>query len=623
MYHPRGTLSCRHSLVVGNFLESHIPSQYKGEIADTVRELLSFDQSPTRAYLQLIKIVVCLVANNFVSRKYETVADADSRDPLIGFFRWICAEHHMWLLFQLFDLDLPGFDILAERLLVFAARSGDEQLLRRMLEENINLDVPAWICGGIRMTALHEAVRCQNVGMIRLLLKKSACVDGYASLGASRDWHWDMAPLELLLHPAQNARYPTYGLGRIDPNIVLILLDAGAEVHEPDRFTGLTVLQKSIHLGLDDLASMILDRRTLTGVAISPRDNCSRARETLLQTASRTDNFTLVQRLLESDSHALELDRHFRIRRLNDRMSDVSKLFVSPEQFAVRNKNKNMLNLFLNHGGELDPTYPKFRSDWLERACHRGPRDLLTIVAFSPLQEATQEADMDFLNYLLDLGASLNNPQFPALPIAAKFGNLRLCKFLCAKGARVDRVSNGLPNVTALQAAASSGNLDVMRFLFATGAHVNEPALEFGGFTALQGAIHYQSMPAVKLLLEQGAEVNAPTRCGGQSALQRAIGIQNEELVVLLLNQGADVNYRDPGGESALLVALSSKCLGLVDILLKSGASFSVLGLHQIGLSMSSRRTLETRLSLHTLETILKAEEKSNRGTEAKALGKP
>ena len=588
--------------MVGRFLDSHIPSQYKGEVANTVRELLSFDRSPTKAYLQLIKITVCLVSNNLLPRKWETVAESEAKDPLIAFFRWINAEHHMWLLLQLLDVPLLGFDIMAERLLVFAARFGDEQLLGQVLEKNIDVNVPAWTCGKISMTALHEAVRCQNASIVQQLLKNGACVDGSPR---TDPWLNPVTPLGLLLHPVQNARYATYGLGSINLGIVETLLHAGAKVDEADELTRLTILQKSIDLGLDELTYLILDHRPLTKNSFTISDRI--VRETLLQTASRKNSITPVQRLLELDSQALELDRSSRMRYIDS--GNLSTRLISPEQYAVRNKNVGMLHLLLKHGAELDPVSSELSSD--EVISRRGydgkdPWESFAINAFSPLQEATKEADMDLLIYLLDLGANINNSQFPALPIAAGNGDSRLCRFLCTKGADVNLVPTRCINPTALQAAASSGNIDTLRLFISLGVDVNEPPRSRELGTALQLAVESQSLPAIELLLEEGADVNvATTYFWGKSALQRAVEVQNEELVVSLLNVGADVNYRDLGDQSILLTALCSKSLKIVDTLLTAGATHSPSDLRF--------HYLYDRESLQTLEAILNAEEELNR----------
>ena len=514
----------------------------------------------------------------------------------------------MWLLLQLSNTSLPGFDIMAERLLVFAARSGDEQLLGRMLEKSINVNVPAWVYGGISMTALHEAVRCQNANIMQQLLKKGARVDG--NLREGRGWVKPVTPLGFLLHPVQNARCSRYGLGSINMGIVDILLQAGAEVDEADNLTGLTVLQKSIDLGIDELTNLVLDHQPLSSKSYAISDKI--ARETLLQTASRKDNITLMERLV--DSQALRLERSFRTQCLS--YDTVLTRLISPEQYAVRNKNKDMLRLLLKHGLQLEPVCPDDRS--VENInMHRAHNSnnsggSFSTRAFSPLQEATKEADMDFLIYLLDIGADINNPQFPPLPIAAENGDLRICRFLCMRGADVNLVLTGPSNATALQAAATSGNADLLRLLISLGADVNEPPLGFQDCTALLLAVESQSLPATELLLEKGAEVNAASDLHALSALQWAVQIQYKDLVVLLLDAGADVEYRNLNGQSALLMALTGKSVEIVGILSAAGATLFPLDLKCNG--------LDSMESLKTLENILKAEEKSNRKFEGKSL---
>ena len=255
----RHQLSCpeisRPSIVVGRLLDSCIPSYYKGEVAQTIRELLSYCLSPVRAHLQLMKIVLCLVANNMLPNRWESVSDAEEKDPLIGFFHWIRAERYIPVLFQLLDFQLPATNILKDRLLVFAARVEDKQLLRSVLDRGARIDTVAWICYDVHMTAMHEAVKCQNLDVVQMLLHAGARVDGSAP--SISPYYREVTPLGLLLYPAQKIRLSKYWLGPVDANLVKILIEAGADLHYVDGLTNLTALQKSMYLGPDDLINMI------------------------------------------------------------------------------------------------------------------------------------------------------------------------------------------------------------------------------------------------------------------------------------------------------------------------------------------------------------------------------
>ena len=250
----------------------------------------------------------------------------------------------------------------------------------------------------------------------------------------------------------------------------------------------------------------------------------------------------IIQQLLILNPHAVQEDKTLRTQLAEACIPTrrPEKHLISPMQYAVRNKNKLLLLLLQEHGAELNPSFPDDLLEWT--ICSTSIDEWKPL---SPLQEAINEADKDISLLLVIMGADISDRWFPALPIAAKNGDLRSCEFLCKLGANL----NSVPPMNAIQVAAASGNVDVTDYLITLGADINAPAGPGPcGVTALQAAVQHGHFKMASMLLEKGADINANKR--SVSALQRALRNQNEDLVGLLSSYTPGLDLADNYYES-------------------------------------------------------------------------
>ncbi|MDR0140170.1 ankyrin repeat domain-containing protein [Metabacillus idriensis] len=121
---------------------------------------------------------------------------------------------------------------------------------------------------------------------------------------------------------------------------------------------------------------------------------------------------------------------------------------------------------------------------------------------WTPLHWATQECQMEIIQYLLFKGANINskdNNGFSPLYQAASEGRIKLVDFLIDKGAEIDiRSSNG---TTPLIIASCYGHLESVKYLVGKGADIN--VKEDKGNTALSFAVQYGNEKVALFLKEQ------------------------------------------------------------------------------------------------------------------------
>jgi ankyrin repeat protein len=124
------------------------------------------------------------------------------------------------------------------------------------------------------------------------------------------------------------------------------------------------------------------------------------------------------------------------------------------------------------------------------------------------------------------------------LHYAAQAGNSDVVQLLLQAGAKVDAQSKY--HLTPLHEAASKGQAAAATLLLAAGANVN--AGDIFGMTPLFDGVEAGSLDMVKLLLAHGAAVNNAKPDPDASPLGAAVSKGTPEMVKLLISGGADVN---------------------------------------------------------------------------------
>ncbi len=105
-----------------------------------------------------------------------------------------------------------------------------------------------------------------------------------------------------------------------------------------------------------------------------------------------------------------------------------------------------------------------------------------------------KDMDINYVKYLIKLGADVQTDKNFCLHAACKRGNLKLVKLLVEKGADVHALSD-----MAIQYAAKHGHLDVVKYLVKKGADIYAD----GGYPLTSAAL-YGHEDVVKYLLKVG-----------------------------------------------------------------------------------------------------------------------
>ncbi|KAK7440465.1 hypothetical protein VKT23_017105 [Stygiomarasmius scandens] len=225
--------------------------------------------------------------------------------------------------------------------------------------------------------------------------------------------------------------------------------------------------------------------------------------DTALIVASKQGNFDVVKLLIDKGADVNALNGTLWLR-------------DTPLNAAARGEHIQVIKLLVQSGANVYPLLYAIRHGELDRV------KLLMLNGAShewALHAAAEYQMIDFMRFLLDLGADVNARDAygkTLLEDVTRDGEENIIKLLIEKGADVN-VEGGYR--TALQAAAYHGQLGTVKLLIAKGADVNAEAGAYG--TALEIAAHAGCLDMVRFLLESGADAKVKGGLYG-SAIQAA-----------------------------------------------------------------------------------------------------
>jgi ankyrin repeat protein len=445
------------------------------------------------------------------------------------------------------DSSFDGLDGVknVNKLLLYAARIGDEAAVRLLLEEGAELE--SKVDGN--WTPLVQAVRNGHEAVVSLLLEKGAERE-------SKD-KYDRTPLAWAAMNGHEA-------------VVKLLLEKGAELESKDD-DGLTPLACATLNGHEAIVSLLLEKG-------AERESKDRYDRTPLAWAAMNGHEAVVKLLLEKGAE------------LESKDDDG----LTPLAGAAMNGHEAVVKLLLEKEAELESKDDDGLTP-LAGAAKNGHeavvRQLLATDSVdvnskdkttqsegsvTALYRASCAGHANIARMLLDGDADINaQGGIYGSPLqAASFrGHEEVVQMLLDYGADVH--AQGGNYGTALYVASFGGHEKVAHMLLDRGADVNDRGGEYE--SALQAASFGGHGKVVKMLLDRGADVNAHGGLYG-SALQAASAGAHEKVVRMLLDRGADVNSQ--GGEygNPLGAASSGGHENIVQMLLDHGANVEAQG---------------------------------------------
>ena len=208
---------------------------------------------------------------------------------------------------------------------------------------------------------------------------------------------------------------------------------------------------------------------------------------------------------------------------------------------ATRLDNLELVELLLNRGADANA----FSTSW--SFFHKGSGYIAVPVGTTPLMVASSNS----------------------LTVASHNHKVAFARLLLGAGADVNASNDD--GQTALIYASTSAQTDLLRLLLDAGANVDDATVR-SGTTPLTWAAMVGEVEPLRLLLDAGADVNTPTS-HGVTPLSSAAANGKVEAVRLLLREGANnIGFGREEGQDALIQAIRSDHIPIVDTLLAIGA---------------------------------------------------
>jgi ankyrin repeat protein len=445
-----------------------------------------------------------------------------------------------WAAARLNAADEPG--------LVAAVKNGHRDAVRELLKTRVDVNAPE----ADGTTALHWAVRANDLETIRLLLRAGANAKAVNRYG--------VMPLSLA---ATNG----------DASAIEALLSAGADPNSalPE---GETVLMTAARTGGAAAVKLLIDH----GADVGARERWQG--ETALMWAAAENHAEATKLLiaagaeLNGRSNKLEFAK-FAFNGSTMVSTPMPRGQLTPLMMAARQGAVEGVRVLAEAGADLNLT-DSDGTTALVMAIVNGHNEVASLLLEKGADPNIADASgMAALYAIVDqrtTGPGINRP--PRKP-TGDVDTLDLLGTLLARGAKpnarlktpiLQRFHNtGDPlltdGATPLMRAAKSTDVAAMRLLLENGANPSLMTRNFatplmfaaglgGGRNRTEGA----ALEAVGLCLQWGAEVNAFDKTG-QTALHVAVQ-RSDAIVKLLAEHGAELDIRDKDGRTPLDVAL-------------------------------------------------------------------
>ena len=498
--------------------------------------------------------------------------------------QWVVESGKFSIIDRLIRMKKSSTEVFASNLLVSAARKQYVKIVHAFIALGIDINIPG---GGqdYKTTALYEAAAKRDINLVMILLEAGADPNRIGP-------HQAISPLQKAVETTRGLKYWRLLQARAhvdvswekdDLELCHVLLKAGVDVNiaPVESFFTSTILLAAVLQCNAKLVTMLLDWKAHV-------NHMTKTSMTALQGAAKSNNIEIAQLLLDGgadvDAPAGKKYKTARIDRA--RYADCTHL-ISPIQYAAFHNNTEMVQIFLDAGANVDgylPTDDEYSKEYYD--------DIDEYSTETPLQWAVRHENTVLVRQLLLAGAKIDGLEYGPTPlqIAAEQGSISLVKLLLRKHASINANPDPVERngKTALQAAAENGNYDLVKILIDTEAHINAQAGPIEGRTTLQAAVYSGDIELIDALIGYGADVNAePSPVRGRTCLQAAAEIGNCEMIQIFLNHGADINApaASENGRTALQAALEKDHMSAVEILLEAGADINAAPSKTAGLT--------------------------------------
>ncbi|KAK7864150.1 hypothetical protein R5R35_007664 [Gryllus longicercus] len=301
------------------------------------------------------------------------------------------------------------------------------------------------------------------------------------------------------------------------------------------------------------------------GVDSSSTDKGGRTALHLAVVYSRPRVSTFPIKGLEGDSHdyitKLLVDHS-----INTKMID-NVLQWRPIQYAIELRKWDAMDLLLKEQvdfNDLDCLKEKsndesFVQEGLQIGSEKGYFNLI---------EAFTCCGINISEYVIET----KEGQFSLLHVAAKYGQLKLVRYLLSKRIKISVKDN--KGISPLHLAASEGMIEVLVYLLQRGADLH--CTDRNGNSPLNFAIFKNELNTIILLIEQyHSNINFQNKFG-DAPLHHAVRVGDVTVIEYLLMKGAQMDIGNRDGNTPLHLAVWIGGLSAVKVLLEYGASVHI-----------------------------------------------
>jgi len=411
-------------------------------------------------------------------------------------------------------------------------------------------------------TALHWAVRADDVELVRMLLTAGADVSAATREG--------ITPLALA---AIN--------GSVGMTETLLKAGAKSNVALPE---GETIVMTAARTGQPEVIKLLLK----AGADLNARENWFG--ETALMWAAAENHADAVRVLVEAGADLNARSRLLDVPRRRNGQSILPLGSWTPVMYAARQGAHDSLRALIDAGADLNLVDPDGATALVIAIINANYDEAALLVEKGADPNiGDKDAKMAALYAAVDMHRLAIGHGRPNTKPSGQLDAVDLIKNLLAKGANPNaRLSAPLmqrhhtagdralgDGSTPFMRAAKSGDVVVMRLLLAAGA---DPLLKQPNQTTSlmlaaglgwrdgspaapsfdQGS-EQEAIEAIKLCLQAGIDINAATNTG-ETALHAAIsGRGAESIVRFLVENGANLNAKNKQGRTPLDVAIASR----------------------------------------------------------------